>query len=336
MPKLSLIVIVYNMPRQAMNTLYSLSTLYQRNICADDYEVLVIENRSANTLDPAAIETLGGNFRYTLRDEAGVSPATAINEGFHQTRADYIGLIIDGARMLTPRVVEYALAAARMSPDSIATVPGFNLGPSLHYQLDHVYGEQEEQRLLSQIHWQQNGYRLFDISNLGEANPRGWFQPFMENNCYFSSRRNFEDIGFADERFQLPGGGSLNLHMYRSLGMLERCEQYFVMAGEGNFHQYHGGVTTAQRADRDALLKQFQQQLESIWGGRFPALEREPVLLGAVTSHAQAMLHYSAVRGQKRYNRLHEKETIFCQDDRQRPRYCYQADNAQFTRCDPR
>lgn len=239
--------------------------------------------------------------------------------------------------MVTPRVVEYALAVSRMSPDALVAVPAFNLGPHLHHQhLEHDYNETLEKQLLEDCRWQSNGYRLFDISNLGEANPRGLFQPFMENNCYFTSRTNFAAIGYADERFQYPGGGSLNLHMFRSIGMLPQCDPYCVMAGEGTFHQFHGGVTTAQIAGRELLLSAFREQLESIWGGRFPALEREPFLIGAVTSHAQQLLHYSSVRGQKRFNRLHENGCIFCQDDLGRSNYIYQRDNDTITRCDPR
>jgi hypothetical protein len=337
MPRLSIIVVVYRMSRQAMNTLYSLSTRYQRNVDARDYEIVVMENLSTDNLDPQAVQALGNNIRHFQRQETAVSPVNAINEGFREARAPFIGLIIDGARMVTPRVVEYALAAARLSANTLVAVPAFNLGPHLHHEhIDCDYGEAQEKALLGQCRWQDNGYRLFDISNLGEANPRGLFQPFMENNCYFSSRENFAAIGYADERFQYPGGGSLNLHMFRSIGMLPGCDLYCVMAGEGTFHQFHGGVTTAQIAGRSALLASFREQLESIWGGRFPALEREPFLLGAVTSHAQQLLHYSSVRGQKRFNRLHENRCIFCQDDLERHRFVYQRDSDNITKRDPR
>lgn len=337
MPKLSIIVAVYHMSRQAMNTLYSLSACHQRNVSEVDYEILVMENLSADNLDPVAVQALGSNIRHFRREEISPSPVNAINEGFREARAPFIGLIIDGARMVTPRVVEYALAASRMSPNALVTVPAFNLGPYLHHKnVDHDYGESQEQQILEQSRWKNNGYRLFDISNLGEANPRGVFQPFMENNCYFTSRDNFAAIGYANTCFQYPGGGALNLHMFRSIGMLPQCELYCVMAGEGSFHQFHGGVTTAQVERREELLKNFQEQLENLWGGHFTALEREPFLIGAVTSHAQGLLHYSSIRGQKRYNRLHEQMTIFCQDDRERKKYCYQADSREFTRCDPR
>src|SRR6478735_12819888 len=111
---LSVIVIVYNMSRQAMNTLRSLALPYQKNVTVDDYEVVVVENQSANLLDPSAVAALGSQFRYFLRDEKGVSPSPAVNFAFSQCRGKQIGLIIDGARMVTPRVIEYALLGAKM------------------------------------------------------------------------------------------------------------------------------------------------------------------------------------------------------------------------------
>ncbi len=338
-PKLSIIVVVYRMSRQAMNTLYSLSAQYQRNVCEADYEVLVMENLSDDSLHAESVTALGNNFRYFPRQETSVSPVYAINEGFHHAQAPFIGLIIDGARIVTPRIVEYALAVARTSANPLVAAPTFNLGPFLHYQnIDNQYDEETEKQLLAQTQWQKNGYRLFDICNLGEANPRHIFQPFMESNCYFTSKNNFAAIGYADTQFQYAGGGSLNLHMFRSIGMLEQCKHYWMMVGEGSFHQLHGGVTTSQQdtQNRDQALKQFREQLETLWGGRFPALEREPLLIGSANSHAQNFLHYSSVRGQIRYNRLHEKSRVFCQDDWNRTAFYYQRDSEDITKFDPR
>ena len=50
-PALSLVVIVYDMPMQAEKTLYSLTADYQQGVEASDYEVIVVENESANNLD---------------------------------------------------------------------------------------------------------------------------------------------------------------------------------------------------------------------------------------------------------------------------------------------
>lgn len=338
-PKLSIIVIVYRMAQQAMNTLYSLSCRYQWNVQECDYEVIVLENASDDKLDPAAVQALGKNFHYQLRPNDSPSPVTAINAGLQQARGEFIGLLIDGARIVTPRVIEYALMAARLPDNPLVATATYNLGPYLHYgEQVATFGVEQEQRMLSDSRWQRNGYRLFDIANLGEANPVGYFQPLLESNCFFSSRTNFAAIGYADSDFQLPGGGSLNLHMFRAIGMLPSCRHYFLMAGEASFHQQHGGVTTSQedQQSRNSKLHAFKQQLDQKWGGQFHALEREPTLLGSVTQPAIALARYSAERGLKRFDRLHRRGCYFFQDDFDRPHYTYQRQNDSFTKPEPR
>ena len=133
-PKISVIVIVYDMARQALNTLHSLSAAYQRRIDARDYEVIVVENRSDRVMDPADIAALPENFRYVLRDEAGKSPAAAINHGLALARGDCIGLMIDGARMLTPGVLTHVDMALRITRRAVVAVPGYQLGDAPHHQ----------------------------------------------------------------------------------------------------------------------------------------------------------------------------------------------------------
>lgn len=319
-PKLSIVLIVYNMPRQAMNTLYSLSSAYQKNIAIEDYEIIVVENSSANNLDQTEVKQLLPNSRYFLRDESGVSPVHAINFGFQQCRAAMIGLMIDGARMLTPRVLEYVLMAQRIDDNALIAVPGYNLGPVEHQlAAEHNYSEAIEKEQLQHIQWQQNGYRLFDISSLGGANPTGVINPLLESNCVFASKTCFELIGWADTEFTYPGGGSLNLHIFRSLGMLKETNHYFILPGEGSFHQLHGGVTTQDssgqtKEDRELMLKKFAKQINKRWGV-FSVLKREPIFLGAVTSHAQPFLKFSCAEATIRFKRLDENQTPHWIDD---------------------
>ena len=49
---LSVVVVVYNIPREAPRTLFSLSADYQRHIAPEDYEVIVVDNGSNPSLDP--------------------------------------------------------------------------------------------------------------------------------------------------------------------------------------------------------------------------------------------------------------------------------------------
>ncbi|MFZ3154707.1 glycosyltransferase [Pseudomonas sp.] len=302
-PLLSIIVIAYDMPRQALNTLISLSPAYQQGVDADDYEVILVENRSKRNMDAEAIARLPGNFRYFLRDEPGVSPAAAINFAFSQVRGRFIGLMIDGARMVTPGVVHYALMALRMTADAMVVVPGYHLGENeQQFHLTHGYCEEQEQRLLDEIDWQNNGYALFDISCLSGANPNGIFHPFMECNCLFLAADVFREIGQADERFDLPGGGALNLCIYRKAAMYPRTRA-FMLAGEGSFHQLHGGVTTSEVAQRDAILQRQREQLTELLGEPFRSPKIEPVLLGKVPAEALRYLQFSVERGIQRAQR---------------------------------
>ncbi len=291
------------MPRQALNTLISLSPTYQEGVSAADYEVILVENRSRRNMDAAAIEALPGNFRYFLRDEPGVSPAAAINFGFAQARGQFIGLMIDGARMVTPGVVQNVLMAFALDEFAMVAVPGYHLGENeQQFHLTHGYTEEKEQALLDEIDWLRNGYRLFDISCLSGANPNGIFHPFMECNCLFTSAEVFREIGQADERFDLPGGGALNLCIYRKIAMHPRTRS-FMLAGEGSFHQLHGGVTTSEVEKREAILRRQNEQLTELLGQPFRSPTVEPILLGKVPGPALRYLRHSVERGMHRAQR---------------------------------
>lgn len=303
-PRLSIIVIAYDMQRQALNTLRSLASDYQEEVDARDYEVIVVENRSARTLDAEAIAALPGNFRYFLRDEPGVSPAAAINFAFSQARGRYIGLLIDGARMVTPGVIKHAFLAFRMNEDALVVVPGFHLGTqNQQYHLTNGYSEEKETELLQSVSWPQKGYGLFDIACWSPGNPRGPLQPFMECNCLLVKAELFREIGQADERFQCPGGGMLNLDIYRRLAMHPRT-QLVVLAGEGSFHQLHGGVTTSESDRREHILQRQREEYLSIRVQPYRSPTVEPLLLGQFKWPAMRFLEKSAEWAQTRFQRL--------------------------------
>lgn len=318
-PVISVIVIAYDMPRQALNTLISLSPEYQNGVNPDDYEVILVENRSRRNMDSAAIAALPGNFRYFLRDEPGVSPAAAINFGFAQARGQFIGLMIDGARLVTPGVMRFALMALKMNANAMVVVPGYHLGENeQQFHLTHGYSEEKEQALLNKIDWQRNGYQLFDISCLSGANPNGVFHPFMECNCLFFSADIFREIGQADERFNLSGGGALNLYIYRKVAIHPSTEA-FILAGEGSFHQLHGGVTTSESSDREKVLERQRNQLAELLGYPYTSPTVEPILLGKIRHPAMRYLRQSVDRGSTRLERFaRQGEDPYADDSKKR------------------
>src|SRR3954447_21227763 len=101
-PKISVVVVVYNIPREVPRTLLSLSASYQRDIAPGDYEVIVVDNGSDPALDPEMVASFGDNFRLIRVAPAPPSPAHAVNRGIAEARGDIVGVMIDGARMASP------------------------------------------------------------------------------------------------------------------------------------------------------------------------------------------------------------------------------------------
>jgi hypothetical protein len=313
--KLSVVVVVYDMSRQAMNTLFSLSTTYQRNVDASDYEIIVVENSSQNNLDQTEVESLAGNYRYILRDEKKPTPIYAVNHGIEISNGENICLMIDGARLLTPRVIRYTLDAFAINSNALVAIPGYHIGKHDH-KFNHInlHNEKSEQQLLDSINWQSDGYGIFDVSCFSGANTHGYLHPLLESNCLSVSKESLLRYGGANEEFESPGGGAVNLDLYRGL-CLDQTAQLFVVAGEGSFHQYHGGVTTMQRDDLDQLLNHFQDEYTAINGENYQAARREPTLIGAITSKALPYLQLSLEGAQRRFLRFADKPNDAWRDD---------------------
>ena len=314
-PIVSIIVIAYQMADQLQNTLRTLSADYQKGVNIEDYEVIVMENSSDDNLSAKTIGALPENFHYTLREEQAATPVFAVNEAFQQCRAPFIGLMIDGARMVSPGVIKNAIMAHSITPDAILAVPGYHLGQDEQHKMEGGSDQLAyEKELLESIDWRRNGYELFSIATFSGANRRGYLQPIMECNCLFASATKYAEIGYANTDFTLPGGGSINLHMYRSLGMLSGTS-LLVTPGEGSFHQFHGGVTTSSYAQREAEIEKNRVQLHSYWPGGFHSLRREPILLGSVSPQAQPFLILSLERAEIRSRRIINQKKVMWEDD---------------------
>jgi len=298
----SIVVIFHRIPRQADNTLYSLSVRHQRHVTEDDYEIIVVENSSDAEYGESRARAHGANVRYFHRREEGVSPVSAVNFGFEQARAPLVGFMIDGAHMVTPRVVENALRAARLHPAPLVTVPAHHLGSvEQHFNKSAGYDEQIEERLLAESKWKEDGYVLFDIGCWSGANPNGFFSPFIESSAIFCTRAMFESIGRADVRFDGPGGGVVNQDIYMRLCRVPGS-RLIVLASEGSFHQFHGGVSTTEVEGRDALIEKLRRQHATIRGHDLVGHDREPLILGTFSRQGLRYLKRSAELGHLRHH----------------------------------
>lgn len=293
-PKISVIIVIFNMQREVKRTLFSLSLQYQEGVNASDYEVIVIDNGSSEPLSEEYVRSFGDNFSYYYLKDTKPSPAYAINFGANRARGEIIGIMIDGARILTPGVIKYALSAADLSKEAVIATLGWHLGPDIQNKsIMNGYDSKAEDRLLDDIAWLKNGYRLFEISSLAGSSKNGWLMPIAESNCLFMSKSLFKKLGGCDERFDLPGGGLLNLDLYR-----EVCEHkdttLFYILGEGNFHQVHNGIcTNASPEQQQAQLKGYFDQYSRIRSKAYSMPEKKINYIGHVPKEALKFIQIS-------------------------------------------
>jgi glycosyltransferase involved in cell wall biosynthesis len=248
-PDLSVVVVIYNMPREAPRTLRSLSADYQRQIDPKHYEVIVVDNGSNPPFDLSAVQGLSGNFRLIRIDDAVPSPAQAINRGLAAARGETIGVMIDGARIVTPGLLYFARAGASLYDKAVVATLGWYLGNDFQsWSMKCGYDQAREDALLESIDWPNDGYRLFEISALDESSLDGWFQPIAESNALFLRRESWQLLGGVDEQFDAPGGGLLNFDTFRRALELPDAE-LVILLGEATFHQLHGGISTNSSLD---------------------------------------------------------------------------------------
>jgi hypothetical protein len=268
-PDISVVVVVHNMAREAPRTLYSLSAAYQKHIEADAYEVIVVDNGSSPAFDASVIDGLAGNFRLIRIDPAPPSPAHAVNVGLAAARGEIIGVMIDGARIVTPGLVYFSAHGARLYKSAVVTTLGWYLG--YDYQPWSILAGHDkgyEDGLLESINWHQDGYRLFEIATMDGPSEDGWFAPLNESAALFLTRQSWDLLGGMDEHFTLPGGGLVNLDVFcRALDMPEA--ELVILLGEGTFHQAHGGIASGTPAP------QFHQFADP-WFKEYEALRGRP------------------------------------------------------------
>lgn len=289
-PTLSFIVIAYNMQREAVRTLRSLARSYQRGSEEVDYEVVVVDNGSTPPLDLCGIGDIGVPVRLFHRKDASVSPADAVNFGVARSSGDYVAVMIDGARMLTPGVVRGAQDAFALAEQPVVTALGLHLGPG--HQRDTVsqgYSKAVEDQLLASIDWPARGDRLFEIGAWGGSCPAGWLDRASESNCIVVSRTFYDQLGGYDERFRLPGGGLVNLDFYKRA--VEHPEATLIcLVGEGCFHQLHGGVTTSERGQA-YTFDELNEEYRELRGENFTTPQVQPLLHGRLQLfHGPALL----------------------------------------------
>jgi glycosyltransferase involved in cell wall biosynthesis len=202
-PKISLVVCAYNMARELPRTIRSLSPAMQRGVQKSDYEIVVVDNGSTEPFNEEECRKWDADLRTIPMASQSASPARAANHGIAAAGSDLIGVLIDGARLVSPGIISAALQAFRLCDRVVILTLGFHLGPKV--QMESIlegYDQEQEDQLLLQSRWTEDSYRLFDISVFAGSSKHGWFRPMSESNAIFMRRELWKELGGFDERFQ--------------------------------------------------------------------------------------------------------------------------------------
>ena len=276
-PRLSMIVINFNMVRELPRTLLSLSPAMQKDIDASEYEIIIVDNGSSQAIDLTQCAPKNCNLHLITMPPGNPSPCIAINEGLAAAQGELAGVMIDGARIASPGLLRQAIDALNFSKQTIVGTLGFHIGDEVQSEaIKNGYNQNLEDKLLKDIKWEKDGYRLFDISVLAKSSGKGWFSLPSESNALIMHREFWDRLNGYEERFTMPGGGLANLDIWK-----RACEtpgaDVVMLLGEGTFHQIHGGASTNAPVSPRVL---FDREYQEIRGKAYERPQTTPRFFG--------------------------------------------------------
>ncbi len=279
---LSVVVNFFNMRREAERTLFSLTPAYQ-DVDPAAYEVVVIDNGSIEPLDEHWVTGFGENFRYLYHDTQSKSPCGAMNRAARAAEAHLVMCIIDGARILSPRVLKYSLLLAGLYEHPFIYTLGMHIGSKpQNFLVGEGYDRAKEDALLEATNWKLHGYALFDLSSVALSSKNGFFSRLTETNCFTMRKDDFIDLGGFDESFVSPGGGLANMDIFNRIHEDARFSPVMLL-GEATFHQFHEGVATNVCLEKHPW-EAMEREYKSIRGKHFRSSFRYPDYYGGVSA----------------------------------------------------
>lgn len=244
MVDVSVVVSAHDLRREIPRTVLSLSPPYQHGFDPASVEIIVVDNGSHETVDARWFEGVASPVRILRFPPGNPSPCHALNQGVAAARGSRIVVLIDGARIASPGLLFRAGQAMQLAPDVFVVTLGFHLGLQPQ-QLSQTqgYGREVEDRLLEEIGWPADGYRLFEICARGESYRDGILADFPETTAFTMHKATFERLGGFHEGFRYRGGGLANFEFFERV-MQDPAVTPVALIGEGTFHQVHDGNST--------------------------------------------------------------------------------------------
>lgn len=304
-PWLTIVVVFYNNQREAERTLFTLSNDYQQELSNNEYKVIAIDNNSPKPLSTENVTKFGENFNYHFFETDLPSPCAALNWGIKQANTPYVMCMIDGAHMLSPRVLIETKSVLTAFPNAFVYTVPFHLGETLQNEsMLRGYNQKLEDELLNSINWKENGHGLFTISEVRNAN-HSFFTLVNESNCFTINRDKILEKGGFDEAFISIGGGLTNLDIFNQLVEDENTKPV-ALVGEASFHQYHGGVSTNIER-KDHPIGMYKEEYKRIKGKNYGRSAYTPYYWGVFNKE---LTEYMPVSSYKEVLRLARKMAL--------------------------
>lgn len=263
--KLSVVIAAYEMHRELPRTVMSCLPPLQQHAEGLDYEVVIIDNGSANPLDLSSLPSTAIDVR-VIRiepDEAAPSPVSCINDVVERnTNGELLLVCIDGARLFSSHIVRRTVEVLSRYPDAFTFVGSRHIGPKTQMIASaEGYDQKVEDELLRSAKWTHDLDRLWDVSVWAGAHTVGRLIEQNESNAFGLSRLLWHELGGYNPGFQRPGGGLCNLEFFERAVIREQGLN-ILLYGEATFHQYHGGAATSSTT----YFEESQEEYLSVTG----------------------------------------------------------------------
>jgi len=306
---LTLIIAYYNIPQHIERTLMSCAPAYQK-APKDKIEVIIADNGSTDPLP----DNLQKRFPFVskiIRTEGKPSPVFALNDAIKHAKFSMIGLMIDGAHLLSPGIFRNTRGIAQMYARPVINVPQYYLGKVSQNLNPKLNAWDRETWWLNRLNWPEKGYSLFRFALFPGENITKSRTDAIESNCLIARREVFEKCGAFDERFDEPGAGFANLEIYTRL--TNHKDNSFVMfPGEGSFHQDHDGTTTRKSPEeRDVMVQKFRNKYAKITGIETLPNVRSPMVYGVQRRSSDIIPTISKQYGQVKTKTLRQLANIY-------------------------
>jgi hypothetical protein len=191
--ELSVMVVSYDASLGLPRLLRSLSPQFQQGVAREKYEILLMDLGSGSPLDRSGLEAIAPNLFVATLPGPSRSTNEALRMALFLAGSDFLGLIADESVIVSPGLLASAIEFRQEHPKAVIGVHSFELAPKKSpFNLIEGYGPVAERKFLDSLGWEQDGYRLFEFSELVDSSKQGWHSLPLDPKMIFMEAESWE------------------------------------------------------------------------------------------------------------------------------------------------